>query len=137
MVSQNSPVAVQRRMRAIRGNLVAHADEAVKKARTKLDWRHYVVNYPWATLGAAMAAGYVLAPRLVSKRTCNPGTEVPDGVARARQPSPLSGLVAGMMSAVAMTFAREGAILAVQSLKELFEPQNGESPEKSFAEKPN
>ena len=50
MVSQSSSAAVQRQMQDIRGDLASHADETIKKARMKFDWRHYVAGHPWAAL---------------------------------------------------------------------------------------
>jgi hypothetical protein len=35
----------------------------VETAKTLSDWRYYVKNHPWACVGAALAAGFVLAPR--------------------------------------------------------------------------
>ena len=72
MVSQNPSAAVQRQMQDIRGNLAVHADEVVKKARTKFDWRHYVANYPWTALGGAAAVGYLLVPAPCSQQGLRP-----------------------------------------------------------------
>ncbi len=124
MVSQNSSAAVQRQMQDIRGDLAAHADEAVQKARTKFDWRHYVANYPWVTLGAAAAMGYLLVPRRARSRACDPGAATADRVAQARQPSPLSGVVAGMISVATATIVREGMSFVAHSVKEWLEPHH-------------
>ncbi len=124
MVSQNPSAAVQRQMQAIRGNLAVHADEVVKKARTKFDWRHYVVNYPWTALGGAVAVGYLLAPRRARGKACDPGTASPDSAQAAWRPSPLSSVVAGMMSAGTAIIAREGLAFATRCIKEFFEPQD-------------
>ena len=35
---------------------------AVENARDMADWRYYVRNYPWATLGAAALVGYFVVP---------------------------------------------------------------------------
>jgi hypothetical protein len=127
MISPNSSAALQWQMQNIRGNLAEHADEAIAKARTKFDWRHYVSKHPWISLSAAAAMGYFLVPR----RACRGGQnaevieEAVDRVARAVQPSPLAGVVAGMLSALSATIAREGVNLVVHSLKGLVEPQAG------------
>ena len=122
MVSQSSSAAVQRQMQAIRGNLAAHADEAVSRARTKFDWRHYVAGYPWASLGAAVATGYFLAPRRTSAKSSEPRTAPPGQVARAWRPSLVSDVLAGMISAAAAIVTREGLTFVTHSLKELLEP---------------
>ena len=123
MVSQNSSAALQWQMQKIRGNLAEHAGEAVKKARTKFNWRHYVANHPWTSLGAAMAAGYFLVPRRAFSKSnhAEAMTHAVDRVAR-EQPSPFSGIVAGVLSAVTATIAREGLAFVTQSVKQLLEP---------------
>jgi hypothetical protein len=128
MVSQNSSAALQRQMQNIRGNLVAHADEAVKAARAKFAWRHYVSNHPWISMGAAMAVGYLLVPRRVCCRAGNAEavSDTADRVARMVHPSPLAGVVAGVLSALAAAIARDGLLLVTHSLQDLFE-SHGES----------
>jgi hypothetical protein len=130
MVSQNSPAALQRQMQNTRGNLSEHANTAVKKAQMEFDWRHYVVNHPWTSLGAAAALGFFLVPR---RTCCKAGnseavTDAVDRVARAAQPSPFAGIVAGVLSAVTATIAREGLALVTSSLKQLMDPRSESLP---------
>ena len=135
MVSQNSPAALQRQMQHVRGNLSEHADEAVQKARRGLDWRHYVARHPWTALGVAAAAGYILVPRRAFRAGNSEAvTEAVDRVARAVQPSPLAGVVAGMLSAVTTTLAREVTAWVTASLSE-FLASRGKSPARTPVER--
>jgi hypothetical protein len=117
-------------MQNVREDLSEHADEAIKNARRIFDWRNYVANHPWTALGAAMAAGYVLVPRRACCRGGNSEavTEAVDRVARAVQPSPLAGIVAGVLTAVSATVARETLAMVTSSIKEtMLEPRGGSS----------
>jgi hypothetical protein len=109
-------------MQDVRNDLAAHADEAVERARAKFAWRCFVANHPWPTLGAAAALGYFLVPRRTRVKACEAGAAAPDRAPQARQPSPFSGVLSGVMSAVAAIIAREGLIFAEQRLMEWFEP---------------
>ena len=124
MVSENSSSALQWQMQRIRGKLVEHADEALQRTRRTFDWRHFVAKHPWSSLGAAAALGFFLVPRHACAKSANTETvtEAVDRVARAVQPSPLAGVVSGVLSAVTATIAREGLDIAAQSVRQLFEP---------------
>jgi hypothetical protein len=115
-------------MQEIRGNLSEHADEAIRNARREFDWRHYVGNHPWTSLGAAAAVGFLLVPRRACCRAGNSEavTEAVDRVARAVQPSPLAGMVSGVLTAVTATIAREALASATACLTEFLGPR-GES----------
>ena len=97
MVSQNSSAVLQRQMRNVREDLSEHADVTVKKARQDTDWRYFVANHPWTSLGAAVALGYLLVPRRACCKTGNSEavSEAADRVARAVQPSLFAGVIAG------------------------------------------
>ena len=69
MVSQNSSAAVAAANAGHPRRPCEHADEAVEKARTKFDWRHYVASHPWVSLGTAAAVGYLLVPRRLAARS--------------------------------------------------------------------
>jgi len=55
--------AIRRRMAVIRRELRDDVQEVVAGAETVVDWRHYVKRYPWAALGLACAAGYLIVPK--------------------------------------------------------------------------
>lgn len=50
-------------MSTIRQELDDDVQEVVAEARQLTDWKHYVRDFPWVTLGAAAAVGYLLVPR--------------------------------------------------------------------------
>lgn len=62
----NSPEteAIRQRMEEVRGDLDTGFQGMVEDARDIGDWTYYVKTYPWAVLGVALAAGYLIAPRL-------------------------------------------------------------------------
>lgn len=126
MVSQNSPAALQWQMKNIRGSLSEHAEEAVEKARREFEWRHYVAKHPWMSLGTAAAVGFFLVPRRACCKAAKAEavTDTVDRVARSMQPSPVAGLAAGLLSAVATTVTREGLALVAASVKKLLDPGN-------------
>jgi hypothetical protein len=58
-----SPENIQRQMADIRERLHQHVEDIVEDARTLVDWRHYVREYPWICFGAAAALGLFVVPR--------------------------------------------------------------------------
>jgi hypothetical protein len=54
---------IQQQMHAIRKGLRPEVKEIVDSAKTLMSWQHYVASYPWASLGAAAAVGYMVVPR--------------------------------------------------------------------------
>ncbi len=126
MVSQNSPVKLQRQMRNVRGDLSEHADEAVKKARWQFDWRRFVANHPWVSLGTAAAVGYYLVPRRAccKARSAEAAGDRTEAAVRPAQPTPLAGIATGVLGAVAATIAHEGVSLATSFLKDVFAPRS-------------
>jgi hypothetical protein len=50
-------------MAQIRRDLHEDVKGVVEGAEAATDWKRFVRNYPWATLGAAMAIGYLIVPR--------------------------------------------------------------------------
>lgn len=53
---------LQREMREVRAELRGGMQEIVKQASGLGDWQLYVKAYPWLSLGAAAALGYLLVP---------------------------------------------------------------------------
>ena len=54
---------IRRQMCSIREQLPHEADEVIAGARQLVQWRYYVREYPWASLGVAAALGYLAIPR--------------------------------------------------------------------------
>ena len=122
MVTQNSSAALQGKMQSVRRKLDEDADEMVKKARIRFDWRHYVANHPLASCAVAAAAGYFLVPRQIHCKCAD--SRAPSGAAghleataQSARPSAASGVVAGMMGMITSTLAQEGATLATQFVR--------------------
>lgn len=57
------PENIQRRMADIRERLHQQVEDIVEDARTLVDWRHYVREYPWICFGAAATLGLLVVPR--------------------------------------------------------------------------
>jgi hypothetical protein len=53
---------IQAQMRQMRCELGEGMDDLVENARVMADWRYYVHRYPWACVGAAAVAGFLLVP---------------------------------------------------------------------------
>jgi hypothetical protein len=60
---QESVDDIRRRMAEIRSELHHDMTAVVEGASSAVDWRSYVRERPWVSLGAAFALGYVLVPR--------------------------------------------------------------------------
>lgn len=54
---------IQREMARIRVELHQNMEGVVAGAEAATNWHRYVKLYPWASLGAAFAVGYLLVPR--------------------------------------------------------------------------
>ena len=50
-------------MERLREAIVSQADDFVTEARRITDWRHQFGKMPWAWIGAAAAAGFLIVPR--------------------------------------------------------------------------
>lgn len=54
---------IRQQMRQIRRELGDDVEDLVEQAERLMDWRYYVQQYPWVTVGVATLAGYFLVPR--------------------------------------------------------------------------
>ncbi len=54
---------IRRHMAQIRHELHEDVQGVVKGAEAATDWRRYVRNYPWVTVGVAFGIGYLIVPR--------------------------------------------------------------------------
>lgn len=99
---------IQRRMLTIRQDLDVDVQDVVAGARRLTDWRHYVRDYPWVTLGAAAAVGYLLVPRRLE--VVRPDAETLAKLARADglvvQHRPKQSAKAGIVESLATVAGR-------------------------------
>ncbi len=84
--------AIRLRARQVRGRLVRTADALKETSQRFLDWRTYVGNHAWLSLGAAFVAGYMLAPRPAAAST--PATEPPQRATAVAEPPRAPGIAA-------------------------------------------
>ena len=56
------PDEIRERMAMIRQRIDEQSDEVAAQVNALSDWRSYVRRYPWISVGAAAALGYVLVP---------------------------------------------------------------------------
>lgn len=54
---------IRYRMQRVRRHLDENVDEIVANAQQMFNWRYYVRRHPWVSLGAALAAGFLIVPR--------------------------------------------------------------------------
>ncbi len=89
---------LQRQMAQIRHEMHEEVRGAVRGAQSLTDWRRIVANHPWAALGIAAAAGFLVVP---SRRARRMDQSLPTtALAQATQspapyrgvPSPVAGL---------------------------------------------
>lgn len=64
---------VVERMSALRRELVHDVEHVAESAKAMTDWTFYVRRFPWAAVGVAAAAGFLLVPR--KKSTVTPTAE--------------------------------------------------------------
>jgi hypothetical protein len=67
-------------MAQIRRDLHEDVKGVVEGAEAATDWRRFIRNYPWATMGAAIFVGYLIVPR---KHRPAPIQIVPSQIAQA------------------------------------------------------
>ena len=54
---------IRRQMARIRRELHEDVRGVVESAEAVTDWKHYIRDYPWASVGLALAVGYLLVPK--------------------------------------------------------------------------
>jgi hypothetical protein len=54
---------IRRRMLEIRGGLATDVEGIRHHARQLADWRYYLRRFPWASVAAAAAVGYLVIPK--------------------------------------------------------------------------
>lgn len=73
---------LRRQMAQIRRELHDDVKGVVEGAEAATDWRRYIRSYPWASLGVALAIGYLVVPRRQRDRTTTINVD-PAEIARA------------------------------------------------------
>ena len=58
---------IRRQMARIRRELHEDVRGVVESAEAVTDWTHYIRDYPWASVGLALAVGFFVVPRRRSK----------------------------------------------------------------------
>jgi hypothetical protein len=61
-MTQSNAKEIVRDMRTVRRELRDDVQDVVGRARTLVDWRHYVRAHPWIFMTVGLAAGFLLAP---------------------------------------------------------------------------
>jgi hypothetical protein len=64
--------AVVERMAELRREMVHDVEHVAESAKAMTDWTFYVRRFPWATVGLAAAAGFLLVPRKKTTVTATP-----------------------------------------------------------------
>ena len=72
-MAQDEIDAVTRRMAELRRELTGDVRQVSRDARVMTDWTFYVRRFPWAMVGIAAVAGFVLIPR--KKQIISPNQE--------------------------------------------------------------
>lgn len=65
---------IRRSMAFIRRELDEDVAEVEQSARTLLNWKFYLQNYPWASVAVAAAVGYLVVPRKLEIHSPDPKT---------------------------------------------------------------
>jgi hypothetical protein len=76
---------VQARMQGIRCEIDQDLQDVSARARSMVDWKHYVGAYPWVCLGAAAALGFLLVPKRPTASDAHP--VAPSGPAKSDPPA--------------------------------------------------
>jgi len=65
---------IRRSMAFIRRELDVDVAEVEQSARTLMNWKYYIQNYPWACVAVATAVGYLAVPRKLEIHSPDPKT---------------------------------------------------------------
>jgi len=139
MLPGSSPADdVQREMREVRQDLRQDVQELVVSANRMADWKLYVRAYPWACVGAALAAGFFIVPQrpVIVKPDAEGLVELAKRnklVVKMEETPPQKkrgGLLAQLISMAAATLLQGGLSVASAQLKQAFAsaeapPSNG------------
>jgi hypothetical protein len=111
-VAEPSVAELRQRMAQVRAELFYDSQRLRENAQTLTDWRYYVRRYPWVTLGASAAIGYLLIPK---RRMPQPPVDA-EAVAKllqqhrleVRPPSAAPGLLQSLTSTLGSALLKAG-----------------------------
>jgi len=115
---------IRRKMAQIRRELHEDVREVVASAEAVTDWRRYIRMYPWAALGVAAAAGYLIVPKKRRSIPKDIATHadvaqvrevVEDAKARKKPRKGLIGLALGFAAPIALRAAQGYAVQFLES----------------------
>ena len=123
MNSEDQARQVVERMAALRRELDSGVHDVAESARAMTDWTFYVRRFPWAAVGLAAVAGFLLVPR--KKTTVTPTAEQlaalvknKDFVAAAtNQLKPPQSLLAGLAATLAAMAARAALSYVTEQIR--------------------
>jgi hypothetical protein len=114
---------VVERMAALRRELTTDVEHVAESAKAMTDWTFYVRRFPWAAVGLAAAAGFLLVPR---KRTnIVPTTEQLAALAQSKefvaaatnQLKPPQSLLKGLAATLAAMAARAAVAYVTEQIR--------------------
>ena len=82
-MSEDQTEAICRRMAELRREITGDVHQVRRDARVMTDWTFYVRRFPWAMVGLAAVAGFMLIPR--KKQVISPDQEALAEMVRKRQ----------------------------------------------------
>ena len=109
---------IRRQMAQIRRDLHEDVRGVVQSAEAATDWRRFVRNYPWASMGAALVVGYMIVPHKRQPATIQlaPAEPIRPVVAEAPRPAEekkgksLLGIAFGLIAPVVLRAAQGYAL---------------------------
>lgn len=116
-------------MQSIRGHLNGDVEGVIGNARQLISWKRYVRAYPWASLLAAAAIGYIAVPRRLA--TIRPDAETLAQLVREKRlivedrqaTRPASGLAHSLIGMLGKTLLRAGIAYLGQQVGQAFSEQ--------------
>jgi len=114
---------VVERMAALRRELANDVDHVAESAKAMTDWTFYVRRFPWAAVGLAAVAGFLLVPR--KKTTVTPTAEQLAALAQSKefvaaatnQLKPPSSLLKGLAATLAAMAGRAALAYVTEQIR--------------------
>jgi len=130
LATKKQAAAIKQRMQEIRTQLPYDVDVARQSARQLSDWKYHMGRYPWALIGAAAVAGYLLVPRRNQSevKVIHHGYESRDDeqLGRTAAPRPAKrGMIGGIGGAIATMAMKQAASMIAQQVSQRFSPPAG------------
>ncbi len=121
------------RMAALRRELTHDVEHVTESAKAMTDWTFYVRRFPWAAVGIAAAAGYLLVPR--KKTTVTPTAEQLEALvknkefvaAATEQLKPPQSLLKGLAATLAAMAGRAALSYLTEQIRAKAAGRHGET----------